>query len=107
MYNVSCLFFMHPLITTSYVRTPRRTASTKALLGASALSGIIIAAESTAFIYMGRYFRFIYEPRSLCVFEGKRQQPHSWDGGACLFCRLRQDLDYQRAGQLFSALSCA
>ena len=43
--------------------------ATKALLGALTLNGIILAAEITAFTYMRRYFRLIYEPRCLSFFE--------------------------------------
>ncbi|KAI9458606.1 hypothetical protein BJY52DRAFT_413437 [Lactarius psammicola] len=49
------------------------TASTKTFLTALALNGIIAAAEITAFTCARRYFRLIYEPRSLSVFEAKRQ----------------------------------
>ena len=45
-------------------------ASAKALFGALALNGLIVAAAITAFTYMRRYFRIVYEPRSLSVFEG-------------------------------------
>jgi hypothetical protein len=45
-------------------------ASTKAFFGALAVNGMIAAASITAFTYMRPYFRIIYEPRSLSVFEG-------------------------------------
>ena len=44
-------------------------ASTKSFLGALALNGIILVAEITAFTYMRRYFRLIYEPRSWSFFD--------------------------------------
>ncbi|KAH8987893.1 DUF221-domain-containing protein [Lactarius akahatsu] len=50
------------------------TASTKTFLTALALNGIIAAAEIAAFTCARPYFRLIYEPRSLSVFEAKRQQ---------------------------------
>ncbi|KAH9026750.1 DUF221-domain-containing protein [Lactarius pseudohatsudake] len=53
------------------------TASTKTFLTALALNGIIAAAEIAAFTCARPYFRLIYEPRSLSVFEAKRQQPLS------------------------------
>ena len=43
--------------------------STKSFLGALALNGIILAAEITAFTFMRRYFRLIYEPRSWSFFD--------------------------------------
>ena len=43
--------------------------STKSFLGALALNGIILAAEIIVFTYMRRYFRLIYEPRSLSFFD--------------------------------------
>ncbi|KAI9509019.1 DUF221-domain-containing protein [Russula earlei] len=53
------------------------TASTKTFLTALVLNGIIAGAEISAFTLVRRYFRLIYEPRSLSVFEAKRQQPLS------------------------------
>ncbi|KAI0250626.1 hypothetical protein BJV78DRAFT_1283057 [Lactifluus subvellereus] len=53
------------------------TASTKTFLTALVLNGIIAVVEIAAFIIVRRYFRLIYEPRSLSVFEAKRQQPLS------------------------------
>ena len=50
--------------------------STKSFLGALAVIGIILAAEITAFTYMRRNFRHIYEPRSISFCE------------ACAFRRL-------------------
>ncbi|KAF8496566.1 DUF221-domain-containing protein [Russula emetica] len=50
------------------------TASTKTFLTALALNGIIAGVEIVAFTFVWRYFRLIYEPRSLSVFESKRQQ---------------------------------
>ena len=44
-------------------------ASTKSFLGALALNGIVLAAEITAFTYMRRYLRLIYEPRSLSFLD--------------------------------------
>ena len=65
----SCLFIVQPLITPPRLDDSEASASTKALLGALALNGIILAAEITAFTYMRRYFRLIYEPRCLSFFE--------------------------------------
>lgn len=45
------------------------TASTKTFLTALVLNGIIASAEIVAFTVVWRYFRLIYEPRSLSVFE--------------------------------------
>jgi hypothetical protein len=45
------------------------TASTKTFLTALALNGIIAGVEIVAFTLVWRYFRLIYEPRSLSVFE--------------------------------------
>src|SRR5882757_8991556 len=45
------------------------TASTKTFLTALALNGIIAGVEISAFTLVRRYFRLIYEPRSLSVFE--------------------------------------
>jgi Late exocytosis, associated with Golgi transport len=45
------------------------TASTKTFVTALVLNGIIVIAEITVFTIARRYFRFIYEPRSLSVFE--------------------------------------
>ena len=43
--------------------------STKSFLGALALNGTILAVEIIVFTYMRRYFRLIYEPRSLSFFD--------------------------------------
>jgi hypothetical protein len=53
------------------------TASTKTFVTALALNGIIAAVEIAVFTCARRYFRLIYEPRSLSVFESKRQPPLS------------------------------
>ncbi|KAI0289410.1 hypothetical protein B0F90DRAFT_1812537 [Multifurca ochricompacta] len=53
------------------------TASTKTFVTALVLNAIIAAVEIIAFILVRRYFRLIYEPRSLSVFEAKRQPPLS------------------------------
>ncbi|KAF8267559.1 DUF221-domain-containing protein [Lactarius quietus] len=53
------------------------TASTKTFVTALALNGIIAAIEIAAFTCARPYFRLIYEPRSLSVFEAKRQPPLS------------------------------
>lgn len=45
------------------------TASTKTFLTALALNGIIAGVEIVAFTVVWRYFRLVYEPRSLSVFE--------------------------------------
>lgn len=45
------------------------TASTKTFLTALALNGIIAGVAIVAFTVVWRYFRLIYEPRSLSVFE--------------------------------------
>jgi len=45
------------------------TASTKTFVTALALNGIITGVELVAFTVVWRYFRLIYEPRSLSVFE--------------------------------------
>src|SRR6266849_1194588 len=45
------------------------TASTKTFVTALALNGIIAGVEIVAFTVVWRYFRLIYEPRSLSVFE--------------------------------------
>jgi Sro7p-like protein associated with Golgi transport len=45
------------------------TASTKTFLTALALNGVIASVEIIAFTIVWRYFRLIYEPRSLSVFE--------------------------------------
>ena len=45
------------------------TTSTKSFLGALALNGIILVAKITAFTYMRRHFRHIYEPRSISFVE--------------------------------------
>jgi hypothetical protein len=45
------------------------TASTKTFLTALALNGIIAVVEIVAFTLVWRYFRLIYEPRSLSIFE--------------------------------------
>jgi hypothetical protein len=45
------------------------SASTKTFLTALVLNGVIAAVEITVFTVVRRYFRLIYEPRSLSVFE--------------------------------------
>jgi hypothetical protein len=45
------------------------TASTKTFLTALVLNGAIATGEIVAFTLVRRYFRLIYEPRSLSVFE--------------------------------------
>jgi len=54
-----------------------KSASTKTFLTALALNGIIAAVEIAVFTCVRRYFRLIYEPRSLSVWEAKRQPPLS------------------------------
>ncbi|KAI0052100.1 DUF221-domain-containing protein [Auriscalpium vulgare] len=53
------------------------TASTKTFETALVLNGAIFAIEIAAFTLLRRYFRLIYEPRSLSVIESKRQPPLS------------------------------
>jgi hypothetical protein len=53
------------------------TASTKTFVTALVLNGIIAAVEIAVFTCARRYFRLVYEPRSLSVFESKRQPPLS------------------------------
>ena len=43
--------------------------STKSFLGALAVNGAFLAAAITAFTFMRRYFRHVYEPRSLSFFD--------------------------------------
>ena len=102
--------------------------STKSLLGALAVNGVILAAEIIAFTYMRRHFRLIYEPRSLTVSKGGPLRPHltvgstnsrlendnrhyplgSGDGRALSFLRTIARLRISTGSTAtFSSVSCA
>ena len=76
------------------------TASTKTFVTALALNGIIAVVEIAAFTLVWRYFRLIYEPRSLSVFESC----------ACVFilqCLVLTFVQKETAGTLLSPLGMA
>jgi hypothetical protein len=76
------------------------TASTKTFLTALALNGIIAGVEIVAFTFVWRYFRLIYEPRSLSVFESC----------ACAFvlqCLVLTFVQKETAGTVLSPLGMA
>jgi hypothetical protein len=76
------------------------TASTKTFVTALALNGIIAGVEIVAFTVVWRYFRLIYEPRSLSFFESC----------ACTFvlqCLVLTFVQKETAGTLLSPLGMA
>jgi hypothetical protein len=76
------------------------TASTKTFLTALALNGIIATVEIVAFTVLWRYFRLIYEPRSLSVFESCARP-------FVLQCPVLTFVQKETAGTLLSPLGMA
>jgi hypothetical protein len=75
-YNLQCTFLSsllrsgsHPGTRSNSNLSEATTASTKTFLTALVLNSIIAGVEISTFTLVRRYFRLVYEPRSLSVFD--------------------------------------
>ena len=80
----------HPRSESAAAAADDSPSPTHALLGALALNGTILAAEIAAFTLMRRYFRLIYEPRSLSFSEVCALSSPSYRGTYLISFRKRQ-----------------